>query len=134
MDKATTRVIATYLDEIADLARGVEPAKLVEIKARAELIKRAVETETMVDATQDPDTGTGQQLADYLPYWDKPDEALEADGHSLVAIHAVKAGLASKGLHLKYPAPEAGAPGFHDLGQGGIPANWEELVRQGKLG
>ncbi len=105
MTPETIRQIGVYLDEIADLARTIAPSKLGEVKARCELIKAAVGA-TM---ESDTDTGTGQQLKDYLPFWDRSYEDIEADGPSEIEISAVKNALANGGFTLKFPAkPDSG--------------------------
>ena len=110
MDREAIQSIEIYLDEIQDLAKGVDTTKLREIRARVELIKHAIGVTTMVQ-----DTGTGQTLDDYLAYWDRPDADLEADGHSLLVIHAVKDALRAGGKVLNYPAPPEDQvhPGWH---------------------
>lgn len=131
MNEDVARQIGVYLDEIQDLARAVEPAKLKEIRARVEVIKHAIGVTTMV---QDPDTGTGQQLKDLLPEWDKPSDQVAAEkGITVLMVEAVKRGLESKGLQLQHPSdPQYNPTGWHNVGDQGIPADWEERIRKGE--
>lgn len=63
----------------------------------------------MIKAADDPDTGTGQQLKDYLPFWDRSYDDLEAEGLSEIEISAVKNALERSGFVLKFPAhPDSG--------------------------
>lgn len=89
------------------------------------------------NAAGDADTGTGQQLKDLVTEYDKPDEQALAEhpGLPLLGLWAIKNGLESEGYHLGNPAPSVTkGGGWHNLGHGGVPPDWEELVRKHKLG
>lgn len=73
----------------------------------------------------EPSTGTGQDLASYLPDWDLPDdEAMARNGATQLMVWSVKEALRRGGLTLKYPGP--GNPlGWRVYPAGfPVPADW----------
>jgi hypothetical protein len=74
----------------------------------------------------DPDLGTGQQLRDYLPDWDKPDDVVMAEkGVSQLMVWSVKNALRRGGLTLKFPAPPGSDAGWKVYPAGfPVPPDW----------
>ncbi len=47
-------------------------------------------------------------------------------------VNAVKIALESKGIKLQYPSdPKYHGGGWHNVGSGGLPPDWEERIRKG---
>lgn len=84
------------------------------------------------DSGGEPDLGTGQQLKDYLPLWDLPDDdAMSKHGADKLEVWSVKCTL-GRYYQLKNPAPpEVCAGGWHNLGSGGVRPDWEDVIRRG---
>lgn len=74
----------------------------------------------------EPDLGTGQQLHDYLPAWDKPDEQVMTEqGVTQLMVWSVKNALKRGGLMLKYPAPAGSEAGWKVYPAGfPVPPDW----------
>lgn len=79
-----------------------------------------------VGGPPEPDLGTGQQLRDYLPDWDKPDEQVMAEkGVSQLMVWSVKNALRRGGLALRYPAPPGSDAGWKVYPAGfPVPPDW----------
>lgn len=78
------------------------------------------------DNLPDPDLGTGQQLKDYLPAWDRPDaEVMTSQGVTQLMVWSVKNALKRGGFSLKFPAPPGSEAGWKVYPAGfPVPPDW----------
>lgn len=145
MDKSLRDETRLRIDETLDLAQRLyenPQASNFErstwfngIKDRCQLLRNVlgVALGSGGQAMNDPDTGTGQQLKDYLPEYDRPTADVMADkGLTEREVEAVKVALENGGLTLQHPSdPKYHGQGWH-LESGNLPPDWEERIRQGK--
>lgn len=145
MDKGLRAETKLRIDELQDLAERLHANPgasnferstwLNGIKDRCTLLKNVlgVALGNGGKTVNDPDTGTGQQLKDYLPDFDRPTADVMADkGLTEQEVESVKIALENGGLTLQHPSdPKYHGGGWH-LESGNLPPDWADRIRKGE--